>query len=92
MTKTINLLPWRETSRQLRKQAMLATLLGASVLSVMLVGFVYMLSSSNLEEIIREKKIIEKEIAGLGRSLIEVKGMERKKRDLTSKKRCLIHI
>jgi Tfp pilus assembly protein PilN len=92
MTKTINLLPWRETSRQLRKQAMLATLLGASVLSVMLVGFVYMLSSSNLEEIIREKKIIEKEIAGLGRSLIEVKGLERKKRDLISKNRVLQNV
>jgi len=92
MTKTINLLPWRETSRQLRKQAMLATLLGASVLSVMLVGFVYMLSSSNLEEIIREKKIIEKEIAGLGRSLIEIKGLERKKRDLISKNRVLQNV
>jgi type IV pilus assembly protein PilN len=38
------------------------------------------------------KKIVEKEIAGLGRSLIEVKGLERKKRDLISKNRVLQNV
>jgi type IV pilus assembly protein PilN len=92
MNKTFNLLPWRETARQLRRQAMLVTLLVTSIVGIMAVGFVYAMLSSQLDEITRDIWVIEEEITGLEAGVAEIEGLEGKKTDLIAKNRVLQNI
>lgn len=92
MNKTFNLLPWRETARQLRRQTMLVTLLVVCIAGVVVVGLAYVVSSAQLDEITREIEIIEQEIIGLEDKVAEITGLEGKKIDLIGKNRVLQNI
>jgi type IV pilus assembly protein PilN len=92
MNKTFNLLPWRETARQLRRQAMLATLLVTSIVGIMVVGFVYAMLSSQLDEITGDIWVIDEEITGLGAGVAEIEELEAKKTELIGKNRVLQNI
>jgi len=81
----INLLPWREELRKKKQQDFIAGIGAGIVVTVLLLGFVYMHIEGMKDYQNRRNKMLKDEIVVLDKKIKEIKDIEEKKNRLLTK-------
>jgi type IV pilus assembly protein PilN len=81
----INLLPWREEQRQLKKKEFISYIALAALTTVIVMGLVHLYIAGMKDYQEQRNKVLEEEIALLDKKIIEVKTIGEKKSKLLAK-------
>jgi type IV pilus assembly protein PilN len=81
----INLLPWREEQRQLKKKEFISYIALAALATVIVMGLVHLYISGMKDYQEQRNKVLEEEIALLDKKIVEVKTIGEKKSKLLAK-------
>ncbi|HHJ80374.1 MAG TPA: pilus assembly protein PilN [Candidatus Tenderia electrophaga] len=81
----INLLPWREALRNERKRQFTSIVVGAALLMLAIIGYVYVYISGNINDQNLRNSFLEAEIAKVDERIKEIKELETKKKQLLNR-------
>ncbi len=81
----INLLPWREEQRQLKKKEFISYIALAALATVIVMGLVHLYISGMKDYQEQRNKVLEEEVALLDKKIVEVKTIGEKKSKLLAK-------